>query len=147
MSGSCPLHLGESLQNAETFNWLCLSSAQCWLSPRSAMGVLSSQLTQMSMYSSLNRTCFRAITLTAKILTCQMGSSQQRRGSPKPTDAMRVENKECWYEGCFWEEGRRYEFTAMIQLSMSHGTSTPSLFEPFPRMGTMYTDVYTVGIS
>lgn len=38
MSGSCPLHLGESLQNAETFNWLCLSSAQCWLCPRSVHG-------------------------------------------------------------------------------------------------------------
>lgn len=60
---------------------------------------------------------------------------------------MRVENKECWSEGYFWEEGRRYEFTAMIQLSTSHGTSTPSLFEAFPRMGTRHTDVYTVGIS
>lgn len=56
---------------------------------------------------------------------------------------MRVENKECWSGKT---EGRRYAFTAMIQLSTSHRTSTPFLPEAFPRMGTVHTDVYTVDI-
>lgn len=105
MSGSCPLYLGERLQNAETFNWLCLSSAQRWLSPRSAHGCVKQSADTNEHIQFLKQNMFQGNNTDSKNPDLPNGIFPAKRWLTQPTDAIRVENKECWYEGCFWEEG------------------------------------------